>query len=330
MKPAIQASRPSSVHGNIISVHDVANHPLAYGFLCASTGRSLLVQADCLDWLAKANENVVSAIVTDPPYGVKEYEAAEIERLQNGNRGGIWRLPPKFDGSERAPLPRFTALSPKERTSLIDFFTSWSKAALRVIRPGGHMFVASNSFLSADVFGAIVAAGWEFRGEVIRLVSTLRGGDKPKLHEDEFPTVCSLPRGHYEPWGLFRKALPPKMRAGECLREFGTGGLRFCKDGSQFRDVISSERTPKEERALSDHPSLKPVAFIRQLVYAALPLGSGVILDPFAGSGSTVAAAEIEGLQAVGVERNEGYYRGSLTSVPALVRLRQDLQLHLV
>ena len=311
-------------------MHDVAPHPLACGFPCASAGQSLLVHADCLDWLAKANENAVSAIVTDPPYGVKEYEAAEIERLQNGNRGGIWRLPPKFDGSERAPLPRFTALSPKERAALVEFFTAWSKAALRVIRPGGHMFVASNSFLSADVFGAIVAAGWEFRGEVIRLVSTLRGGDKPKLHEDEFPTVCSLPRGHYEPWGLFRRVLPPKMRAGECLREFGTGGLRFCKDGSQFRDVIVSERTPKEERAMADHPSLKPISLMRQLVYASLPLGTGVVLDPFAGSGSTVAAAEIEGLQAVGVERNEGYYLGSLRSVPALVRLRQDLQLHLV
>ena len=311
-------------------MHDVALHSLACGFPCVAAEHSLLVHADCLDWLAKADENAVSAIVTDPPYGVKEYEAAEIERLQNGNRGGVWRLPPNFDGSERAPLPRFTALTPKERAALIEFFTAWSKAALRVIRPGGHMFVASNSFLSADVFGAIVAGGWEFRGEIIRLVSTLRGGDKPKLHEDEFPTVCSLPRGHYEPWGLFRRALPPKMRAGECLREFGTGGLRFCKDGSQFRDVIVSERTPKEERAVADHPSLKPISLMRQLVYASLPLGTGVILDPFAGSGSTVAAAEIEGLQSVGVERNEGYYLGSLKSVPALVRLRQDLQLHLV
>ena len=311
-------------------MHDVAVHPLAYGLPCAPAGRSLLIHGDCLDWLARADENAVSAIVTDPPYGVKEYEVAEIERLQNGNRGGIWRLPPKFDGSERAPLPRFTALSPKERAALIEFFASWSRAALRVIRPGGHMFVASNSFLSADVFGAVVASGWEFRGEVIRLVSTLRGGDKPKLHEDEFPTVCSLPRGHYEPWGLFRKALPPKMRAGECLREFGTGGLRFCKDGSQFRDVITSERTPKEERALSDHLSLKPISLMRQLVYASLPLGTGVVLDPFAGSGSTVAAAELEGLQAVGIERNEGYHLGSLKSVPALVRLRLDRQLHLV
>ena len=184
-------------------MHDVAVHPLAYGFQGAAAGRSLLVRADCLDWLAKADENAVSTIVTDPPYGVKEYETSEIERLQNGNRGGIWRLPPNFDGSEHAPLPRFTALSPKERIALIEFFTSWFRAALRVIRPGGHMFVASNSFLSADVFGAIIAGGWEFRGEVIRFVSTLRGGDKPKLHEEEFPAVCSLPRGHYEPWGCF-------------------------------------------------------------------------------------------------------------------------------
>ncbi len=283
-----------------------------------------------MDWIAAADENSVHAIVTDPPYGVKEYESDQIDKLQHGNRGGTWRLPPVLNGVERAPLPRFTALSPKERASLTTFFTAWAAACLRVVRPGGHMIVASNSFLSLDVFSAISSSGWEFRGQVIRLVSTLRGGDKPKLHEAEFPLVCSLPRGSYEPWGLFRKALPPKMRAGECLREWGTGGLRCRKDGGQFLDVIPSERTPKDERALSNHPSLKPLALMRQFVYAALPVGEGLILDPFSGSGSTIAAAELEGLNAVGIERNPGYFGGSLEAVPALVALRQDPQLQLV
>jgi len=48
-----------------------------------------------------------------------------------------------------------------------------------------------------------------------------------------------------------------------------------------------------EERKIAPHPSLKPQAFMRQLVRAALPLGRGVILDPFMGAGSTVAAAKM-------------------------------------
>lgn len=299
---------------------------LSYSYPHTVVGDSLLVHADALEWLGKCNENEFAAIVTDPPYGLKEYEPEEVERLRNGNRGGVWRLPPVLDGIERAPLPRFTALGPKERKSLAKFFVDWATLALRVVRPGGHLFLASNSFLSQLVFGSIVSGGWEFRGEIIRLVGTLRGGDRPKLHEKEFPLVCSLPRGNYEPWGLFRKPLPDKMRAGECLREFSTGGLRFLPDGGQFRDVIESERTPREERDVADHPSLKPQSFLRQIVYAALPLGKGRILDPFAGSGSTIAAAELEGLSAVGLERDANYFEMSVKAVPALIALRREKQ----
>jgi site-specific DNA-methyltransferase (adenine-specific) len=301
--------------------------PLAMGFPCARVGKSLVIRADCLQWLNLAESNSIHAVVTDPPYGVKEYEDGQIDRLQNGNKGGIWRLPPVLDGVERSPLPRFTALSPQERAQLARFFTTWSVAVLRVLRPGAHVFVASNSFLSQEVFSAIVAGGLEFRGEVIRLVQTLRGGDRPKLHEKEFPGVCSLPRGCYEPWGVFRKPLPPKMRAGECLRKWQTGGIRRRKDGTQFLDVIDSERTPQAERAVADHPSLKPLSFLRQIVYAALPLGEGILLDPFSGSGSTLAACELEGLQGVGIEKNQGFFNGSLTAVPGLVGLRLDQQL---
>ena len=127
-------------------MHDVALHSLACGFPCVAAEHSLLVHADCLDWLAKADENAVSAIVTDPPYGVKEYEAAEIERLQNGNRGGVWRLPPNFDGSERAPLPRFTAFDAKGTCSFDRVFHRVVQG--RVARhPAGRAYVRGFKFL---------------------------------------------------------------------------------------------------------------------------------------------------------------------------------------
>ena len=144
-----------------------------------------------------------------PPYGVKEYELKEIERMLNGGTG-IWRIPPSFDGSARAPLPRFTALDDKERATLHQFFKDLAIVAFPALKPGAHVLMASNAFLSQLVFGAMVEGGLEFRTEIVRLVQTLRGGDRPKLGEADFPGVCSLPRGGYEPWGLFRKPLPKK------------------------------------------------------------------------------------------------------------------------
>ena len=45
-----------------------------------------------------------------------------------------------------------------------------------------------------------------------------------------------------------------------------------------------------------------------------LPLGEGVVLDPFAGSGSTLAAANFVGYESIGVEKDPAYYQMALKS----------------
>jgi len=118
--------------------------------------------------------------------------------------------------------------------------------------------------------------------------------------------------------------MPGKMRVSDCLREFQTGGLRRTPEGKPFADLIPSERTPKRERAIANHPSIKPQSFLRRVVYAALPLGEGVVVDPFMGSGSTVAAAEAVGVSAVGVERFADYYHMAVRAVPKLAAILPD------
>lgn len=285
-----------------------------------SVGRSLLLHADCFEWMGRIPKESIHAIVTDPPYGVKEYNFDQIEKRANGN-GGIWRIPPSFDGSNRSPLPRFTALNSKERAILQRFFVEWGRLALRVLLPGGHLFIASNAFLSQLVFSSLVESGLEFRGELIRLVRTFRGGDRPKNAEEEFADVCSLPRSAYEPWGIFRKPLPKSMTVSDCLRTYGTGGLRRISPDQPFTDVLLSERTSRLERQIADHPSLKPQSFLRHVVRASLPLGKGVVLDPFMGSGSTIAAAEALEYTSIGVERFADYFDMSLSAVPKLAAL---------
>jgi site-specific DNA-methyltransferase (adenine-specific) len=302
----------------------VSMKELVAGAQSASVGRSFVVHADCFEWLASIPENSLHAVVTDPLYGVKEYEREQLQKREAGV-GGIWRIPPSFDGHARAPLPRFTALNPKEREVLRSYFVEWAILVARALRPGGHVFIASNAFLAQPVFAALVECGLEFRSEIIRLVSTLRGGDRPKNAEGEFPGVSSMHRGCYEPWGLLRKAMAPKMKVSECLREWGTGGLRRTPDDKPFTDVIVSERTSKCERKIADHPSLKPQSLLRPLVWAALPLGTGIVLDPFSGSGSTIAAAEAVGYQAVGCERSSNYYEMSLAAIPRLAALTVDI-----
>lgn len=282
---------------------------------------SMIIHADCFEWFGRIPEDSLHAIVTDPPYGVKEYDFDQIEKRNNGN-GGIWRIPPSFDGHTRSPLPRFTALNNKERNQLRTFFTEWAKAATHALRPGANVFIATNAFLSQTVFSALIEGGLEFRGELIRLVRTLRGGDRPKNAEEEFPHVSSMPRACYEPWGLLRKPIPARMKVSDCLRQYQTGGLRRTPDDKPFSDVIMSERTPQREKQLAKHPTLKPQSFMRKIVHASLPLGEGIVADPFMGAGSTIAAAEALGLSAVGVERYADYYAISAKAIPKLAAIR--------
>ncbi len=152
-----------------------------------------LVQGDCLEWLRSRSANSIEAVVTDPPYGLVEYSELEQGKMRNG-KGGIWRIPPSFDGHKRAPLPRFTVLSAAQLKDLHSFFERWAKALLPVLVPGANVVVASNPLLSHIVSNALAAAGLERRGEIVRLVMTMRGGDRPKNAHAEFSGVTVMPR----------------------------------------------------------------------------------------------------------------------------------------
>jgi site-specific DNA-methyltransferase (adenine-specific) len=272
---------------------------------------------DCLEWMDRRNDNSIHAIVTDPPYGLKEYTPEEKSKLRK-RRGGVWRIPPSFDGCERSPLPRFTVLTKADLEQLRHFFSALASRAFRVIAPGGHLFIATNPLLSHLVYVPLIKAGFEKRGEIIRLVQTLRGGDRPKNAHQEFPEVSVIPRSSWEPWGLFRK--PCEGRIQDNLRKWKTGGLRRVSQEVPFSDVILSSPTRTEERAIAPHPSLKPQAFMRQIVRASLPLGAGVILDPFMGGGSTIAAALAVGYESIGLEIDPAFFRMAVRAIPRLAR----------
>jgi site-specific DNA-methyltransferase (adenine-specific) len=280
-----------------------------------------LHNTDCFDWMTDREPASIHAIVTDPPYGVKEFTDKEKAKLREG-RGGVWRIPPSFDGCARSPLPRFTVLTAEDKVALRDFFVRLATGAMRVLVPGGHVFIASNPLLSHLVWMPFIEAGFEKRGEIIRLVQTLRGGDRPKNAHEEFSDVTVMPRSAWEPWGLFRK--PCEGRVQDNLRKWKTGALRRISDDQPFCDVIQSAPTRGEERDIANHPSLKPQAFMRQIVRASLPLGEGVVLDPFLGGGSTVAAAVAIGYQSIGLELDTAFFEIAKAAIPRLAAFSKD------
>ncbi|MFR4553862.1 MAG: DNA-methyltransferase [Sutterella wadsworthensis] len=278
-----------------------------------------LIHGESLEVMSNMPECCVHSIVTDPPYGLVEYSEKEKEKLRVG-KGGVWRIPPSIGGCKRNPLPRFTTLREKDLENMSNFFEDFGSKALKVLAPGGNLLLASNPLVVHIVTNALVRSGFEARGQVIRLVQTMRGGDRPKGAEEEFYEVSVMPRSQWEPWIIMRK--PMIGTSASSLRTYFTGGWRRISDDLPFGDVIKSSPTRPNERKLSNHPSLKPQALMRQLVRASLPLGRGTVLDPFAGGGSTLAAAKALGYSAIGIELDESYFNIAKDGIPKLADIK--------
>ena len=96
--------------------------------------------------------------------------------------------------------------------------------------------------------------------------------------------------------GVSKSTQSMHVRAGSV---FGNGASRF----------FYTAKAPKRERPNVDgiqHPTVKPLAIMRWLIRLVTPPG-GTVLDPFAGSGTTIEAALIEGFTPVGIEMETGY-----------------------
>jgi DNA modification methylase len=282
---------------------------------CVVSDHYRIYNVDAFDWMKQQPLNSIHAVVTDPPYGLLEYTEKELDKMRRG-RGGVWRIPPAFDGAKRRPLPRFTVLTSRDKIALRKFFTEFAEAIFPILVPGAHVFIATNPLVSHLVYLPLIEMGFEPRGEIIRVVHRLRGGDRPKNAHNEFADVSVLPKSCWEPWGLFRK--PCEGRVQDNLRKWKTGGLRRISSYEPFKDLIKSSPTRAKEHNLAPHPSLKPQRFLRQIVRAALPLGSGTVLDPFMGSGSTIAAATALGLNSIGLEISSEYFEMATLAIPKL------------
>jgi hypothetical protein len=77
--------------------------------------------------------------------------------------------------------------------------------------------------------------------------------------------------------------------------------------GSPARFFYSAKAS-RADRAGSSHPTVKPISLMRYLCKLVTPPG-GTVLDPFAGSGTTLQAALEEGFHAIGIEREDEYFQ---------------------
>ena len=106
-----------------------------------------------------------------------------------------------------------------------------------------------------------------------------------------------------------------RFPANVLLDEHAAEAMDEQKGTSSFFPVFKYQaKAPKKERPVIEkedgtkvqHPTVKPVALMEWLVTLVTP-ANGVVLDPFAGSGTTLQAAINEGFDPIGVEQDADY-----------------------
>lgn len=93
---------------------------------------------------------------------------------------------------------------------------------------------------------------------------------------------------------------------GKDIREKRDPGLGDEGSAARFFYCAKADASERHIGGKNDHPTVKPVGLMRWLVRLITPKG-GTVLDPFAGSGSTLIAADREQFNAIGIELSEEY-----------------------
>lgn len=272
-----------------------------------------LRHGDARDVLALIDPETIDAVVTDPPYGLNF-------------------MGKKWDTGEVAFDPAFWALvlaAMKPGAHLVAFggTRTYHRLAAAIedagfeIRdqlawvygcgfPKSHNLSGGKGTALKPAWEPIVLARKPFRGTVAGNVLAhgtgalnidacrigTGGGTETQRGEEKTKTVHAFGDG----LGAAGGAVVPGL---------GRWPANIAHDGNQFGEAsrfFYSAKATKADRWGSRHPTVKPVKLKRWLVRLITPPG-GVVLDPFAGSGTTGAAALAEGRQTLLIEREAEY-----------------------
>lgn len=232
-----------------------------------------MIRRECLAELLEMAPRSVDAIVTDPPYssgGFTRGDRMAAPSTKYVTNDTIIRRP-EFAGDNR------------DQRSFTYWVQLWMSECLRIAVPGAPFVVFTDWRQLPATTDAIQAAGWVWRGIVV--------WDKTEAARPQrgrFKAQCE-----YAVWGT--------AGASPDLEEVG------CLPGALHEPDELPPCIEAGNRDDKHHMAGKPTKVMQHLVRICRP--EGLVLDPFAGSGSTGIAALIEGRRFLGIEQTEDNFR---------------------
>lgn len=284
--------------------------------------KDVVLNGDCREEMRNIPDNYFSACITDPPYNYEfighKWDENEISRRKKNVQNSKTLVKNIPYGSGLSGGVRNKRWYEKNRNNILEYQNwclEWGTELFRVCKPGATVLIFNSTRTIAHVQVAMENAGFYARDMIVyRRHSGIPKGInmQRKLEEKGFENpemsagLHSCLRGEWESICVLQKPLQNNYI--ETFIEYGTG--LFCtetEDGGFQSNIIENIKRDKNA-SYNVHCTVKPLELMSKLVDIFVPKSdNSILLDPFAGSGTTLVAAKNANVGYVGIEIEPTY-----------------------
>lgn len=285
-----------------------------------------LILGDCIEQMKELPDSSIHAIISDIPYGIGAEDWDVLHKNNNSAYLGTSPAQKKAQANfakRGKPINGWSEADRRISHEYQEWCSSWAKEWNRVLVPGGSALVFAGRRFEHRCINALEDNGFSLKDQLAWI--------KPKApHRAQRLSVVYERRGDikaandWNGWrlGNLRPRFEPIIwavkpyKVGTTIADnalnYGVGAYNpqavfqgGSEDSSNILEVGSNRSEPKI------HPTQKPLKLMQILVELVTRPGQ-IILDPFAGSGSTLVAAQSIGRAYIGFELNPEYHRLAL------------------
>lgn len=281
-----------------------------------------IITGDCRELLRKLPENSIAACITDPPYNYEfighKWDAEEISRRLERVKDSKTLVKNIPYGSGLAGGVRNKRWYEKVRQNILDYEAwcyEWGSEVFRVCKPGALVAAFNSTRTMAHVQVALERAGFYARDCLVyrrssgipkglNATAKLRQRGEPEPEKWEGWHSCL--RNEWEAIVVVQKPLENNYT--ETLLKYDVGLFHATNADGSFQSNILEGFSKSNSEEFNVHCTVKPLALMEKLVDLMVPpQPNNRVLDPFAGSGTTLVAAKNLGIKYIGMEINPDY-----------------------